>query len=173
MTGSARRYTSSGSGHCPDITRVNTLITRHMAAHLRFEPPRALDIRRVVCRVVWGPDEAPGARPQLGDGVPALASPVPGHVARQVQLRVGPQDDLGQRVTRIMIMLPKMRKCDACLFSVLLANIDPWRGLTPELLAGTRGSAPTVDSSGVGVDCGEGRSILLREWNSETLNVSS
>ena len=129
MTGSARRYTSSGSGHCPDITRVNTLITRHMAAHLRFEPPRALDIRWVVCRVVGRPDEAPGARPQLGDGVPALASPVPGHVARQVQLRVGPQDDLGQRVTRIMIMLPKMRKCDAFCFTGKywpLAGTDPW-----------------------------------------------
>ena len=94
------------------LTLHVSILLLHVTRHLCFEPPRALDIRGVVCRVVGRPDEAPGARPQLGDGVPALASPVPGHVARQVQLRVGPQDDLGQRETMIMIMLPKMRKCE-------------------------------------------------------------
>ena len=45
-------------------------------------------------RVVWRPDEASGAGPEVGDGVSTLTSSVPGHKAGQVEVRVRPEEYL-------------------------------------------------------------------------------
>ena len=100
------------------MTRDNVVTN---TTHLGLEPPGALDVWRIILGIIWRPDEASIARPEVGDRLSTLTSSIPGHKTGEVEVRVRPEEYLGEGD-------------DGCTEALL----------TPELLAGTRGKALTV-----------------------------